>query len=319
MRMLPAIALVVASLAAGCGAPPPPRPPLVLEPFTALRPEYFPGAPSVLSGFATGDDSTPMRIGDTALLGLEVHRDASIERQLLLLEVVDLHWRPAQNVVINGVPRPDGAGVKVRSSRTFTITWTPKPMADAGAAPEVEQRSHAVYPVDVRLTRFDAAGISLGTSVATLHEQPLATGWWPYTQPDLDLVAFDHAFALTMSMQELAARDAVLQDLLFRVVDQPSLWSIVTHLGVGVVVKWEATKAPPAPVAVDGFAGEVRTWPFELQVNGDTASWVTMLVSQPHGGTRVCGGLVGAIAQHPTDQGRLAVVRLLATRRGPAP
>jgi len=318
MRALPAVALVVASLAMGCAAPPP-RPPLVLEPFTALRPEDFPGAPSVLSGFATEDGSTPMRIGDAALLGLEVHRDGWIERQLLLLEVADLHWRPAQGVVINGVARPDGGGVKVRPSHTFTITWTTRPAADADAEPEVEQRSHAVNPVDVRLTRLDAAGRSLGTSVATLYEQPLATGWWPYTQPVRDVVAHDHAFALTMSMQELAARDAVLQDLLFRVVDTPSLWSIATHLGVGVVVKWKATNPPPAPVAVDGFAGEVRTWPFELQVNGDTASWVTMLVSQPHSGTRVCGGLVGAIAQHPTDPRRLAVVRLLAMRRGPAP
>ena len=105
MRALLAVALVVASFAAGCAVPPPPRPPFVLEPFTALRPEHFPGAPSVLSGFAA-EDETPMRIGDAALLGLEVHRDGSIERQLLLLEVVDLHWRTPEAVWINGVLQP---------------------------------------------------------------------------------------------------------------------------------------------------------------------------------------------------------------------
>jgi len=62
-------------------------------------------------------------------------------------------------------------------------------------------------------------------------------------------------------------------------------------------------KVPPEPIRVDvpWFAGEVRCGQMDLCINGATMA---------------CGGLVGAIARHPTEPGRLAVLRLLATRRG---
>jgi hypothetical protein len=132
----------------------------------------------------------------------------------------------------------------------------------------------------------------------------------------------DMAFALTMSLQELAVRDAVLQELVFRVVDEPSLWSVATHLGVNVQLRWGDDRYPPRTVAIDHapeLGDEVRSAMFELRVNGDSAAWVTLLVGKPRGAMRACGGLIGAIAQHPADPERLAVVRLLATRRGPAP
>lgn len=295
-------ATALALLAAACAGAPPARPPLELAPFTVLRAENFPGAKSVLAGFAAADDDPRMRVGDAALLGLELHRVDTIERLLLLLEVAEI---PKQR---------DATGASVRPSTRVTITSTHKPTD--GGEPTTEDRHHDVHPITVRLSRFDAAGSPLRTSQATLYEEPLAFGWWPYTQPASDAHGEDYAFALTMSLQELASRDPVLQDLLFRVVDEPSLWSVAAHLGVQVTLAWEASGRAHDAVPVDGFAGEVRPASLELRVNGSTASWVTMLVTKPNGASRACGGLVGAIAQHPNEPGRLAVVRLLATRRG---
>lgn len=309
---------LAAALTVACAAPPPTRPALDLAPFTTVDANAFPGAAAVLSGFGAPDDDPAMRVGDAALLGLELHRGGALERQLLLLEVVDLGWRVPDEVWIGGVLQPDGGGVRVRNSQQFTITESVGASgapAEPGAQPAEVARTHTVFPVDVRLQRFDVAGRELRASVAALFEEPLAYGWWPYTQPR-DARAQDHAFALTMSLQNLANDDPVLRELLFEVIDPPSLWSIATHFGVDIRLRIEPPPPDAAPIPVAGVADEVRAVAIELHVNGSPALWVTLLVAQPHAATRVCGGLVGAIAQHPTDPSRFAAVRLLATRRG---
>lgn len=285
----------------GCTAPPTTRPPLELAPFLALRAAHFPGAASLLQGFAAPDADPAMRVGDAALLGLELRRNGKSERHLILLEVAAI---PQQ-------ARSAGlAGQRVTSRFTVTAAG-PQP----DATTNTEERSHVVHAIDVRLTRFAEDGRRLRTSVARLFEEPLATGFWPHTEPAKGELAGDYAFALTMSLQELAGRDAVLQDLLFRVVDEPSLWSLATHLGAAVVLRWEPRSAPAEVVGIAGHPS-VRKARCELRVNGDSASWLDLLVTKPQGATRVCGGLVGAIAQHPSEPDRLAVLRLLATRRG---
>ena len=310
-------------LAGACASPPPTRPPLELAPFLTLRAEHFPGAANVLTGFAAPDDDPQLRVGDAALLGLEVHRGSHSERLLLLLEVVDLGWKNATNVTIDGVSQQAPASFRYRPAQSFTVTTTRSggPPPD-GTPAEPDVRTHTVHPVQLRLQRSDAAGTPQRTSTITLFEEPLATGWWPYTQQGATPRDRDMAFALTMSLQELAGRDPVLQELLFRVVDEPSLWSVATHLGVNVVMRWDDARHPPRTVAVEhdrALGDEVRSTMIDLVVNGDSAAWVTLLVARPHSGSRACGGLVGAIAQHASESDRLAVVRLLATRRGPAP
>lgn len=112
--------------------------------------------------------------------------------------------------------------------------------------------------------------------------------------------------------------DPNLKELLFRIVDAPSVWSIVTSFGVALNLAWAI---PPGPMRADvpWFAGEVRRAQMTMRINGTIAAWVDLFVARPDGATRVCGGLVGAIARHPTERGRMAIVRLLATRRGPPP
>lgn len=286
---------------AGCAAPPTARPPLALAPFLALRPAHFPGAASLLQGFAAPDDDPTMRVGDAALLGLELRRNGKSERQLILLEVAAIPQQP-----------PSVGSAPQRLTSRFEVTAT---VQKPDATTSTEERSHVVHAIDVRLTRFAEDGQRLRTSVARLFEEPLATGFWPYTELAADELAGDYASALTMSLQNLAGRDAVLQDLLFRVVDEPSLWSLATHLGVAVVLRWNASGAPDEAPGVADHAS-VRKARCELLVNGDSASWLELLLTKPQGATRVCGGLVGAIAQHPSEPDRLAVVRLLATRRG---
>lgn len=293
---------------AGCASNAP-VPPLELAPLRTLRPSHFPGADAVLAGFAPADHDPSMRVGDAVLLGVEGHHRGGSERQLVLLEVTGLPMQAAT---------PGQRAMRQTSRVTVDATVR---RSDTGETVPA-QRVHDVRALQVRLTRCAADGSVRRTSDVVSFEELLASGFWPYTGPDDDVRAGDLAAALTAALQELAARDAVLQELLFAAVDEPSLWSVATHLGLGIELRF-APRAIPSTVALGEDLGpdaaELRRVSLALLVNGRAAADVQLLVAKPRGALRVCGGLVGAIVQHADDPERLTVVRLLATRRGASP
>ncbi len=296
------ITAVGAFVLAACAAPPAALPDVDFTSVLAMRPEDFPHPPIPI-GFAAPDDG-PMRVGDAALLGVDIHRDGAIDRQTLLLEVA-------------AIPRPGTNSRTGRVTQRFTITTT-QTKSD-GSEPTTEQRQWSISQIGMRLSRHTADGTVIASSETLLFEEPLRTGWWPYTLTEPPKRGNDLAFALTLSLQELATGDPLLEDLLFQVVDKPSLLSIATHFGVKVVVSWTNEGALARSIAVPWFAGEVRNTRCNLRVQGDTAACIDMLVADPRGAHAAGAGLVGLVARHPQDKGRYAVVRLLATRRGPAP
>jgi len=287
-------------LTAACSSTPGERPATDFAPFAALATDDFLGASAMLAGFAPPDDDPAMRVGDAALLGIELHRSATVERQLMLLELCDVPYETTQS------------GERMRVARTAHVEFV---LVDGSKLAQ----DHRVHAVDVALRRYDGAGALLQASVARLYEEPLRVGWWATADTYASVADDMLAFELMRTLQGLADTDPNLQDLLFRVVDKPSVWSVVTRLGVNVSVGWDASKSSRFAPALAEASGPVRCAPIKLFVNGDIASWVDLLVGKPRAATMVCGGLVGAIARHPTEPGRMAVVRLLATRRGPAP
>lgn len=237
----------------------------------------------------------------------------------MLLEVEDLGLQQAEVVNTDNDRVPERLKFSIRQTRSFTITQSSRHQGQGDTESKVEERRYRVHPVSVRLQRFDVAGKLLNVSKATLYEEPLVAGFWPFTQDDKSKRDWDMAFALTMTLQELAIKDPVLQDLLFRVVDRPSIWSMITHFGIHVQLTWDNVRQGDVVMSRDflpELGSEVRTAKFDLKVNGSTAALLTLLVAKPGGASFVCGGLVGAIVEHPQDPSRRAVARLLGTRRG---
>jgi hypothetical protein len=275
------------------------RPADDFTPFTELRAADFPGAAALLTGMAAPDDDRALRIGDAALFAIEMRRGDEIRRELLLLEVAGLGADEASS------------GPRVR---TAEITHTP----DDG---EPERRRIRLHEVEMSLRRFDARAHPLGDSQVVLFEEALRAGWWPDADPKASRRDQDHAFAMTMSLQSVADSDPTLQDLLFVVVDKPSLFSIATHRGVKVHIR--TTTDPNRPRLPPPFAGlpkgnTVAVTDKDLTINGSRALWADLIVTRPVGALGACGGLLGAVARNAADPGRTAVVRLLATRRSRA-
>lgn len=300
--MKPAL-LLGTLLLAGCSAtlrPAPVPDASLLHGFDAAD---FPGAATLLSGFAA--PATDPLGGDTVLFGLEVHDGADVERRMLLLELGGL----------SSLWSVDGFDVQVvehHPRRTVTMTLT----TQDGKAIEFRRE---VTPLPVLLRQFDAAGKELGASMIELFEEPLRAGFWPLTLGEQDVSLDEHMMAVLLltTMRQLGQSDRTLRELLFTVVERPSLWSVVFHFGIAINVT-AGVGAPCPPLPSLPVTEPLRLLPLELLVNGALALSVDLALVQPKPPLLTAGGVVGAVARHPSRPERFALLRLLASRRGPA-
>lgn len=115
----------------------------------------------------------------------------------------------------------------------------------------------------------------------------------------------------------IARKSPILRPLLYEVVDMPSLWSVITHLGARMSMR--AHFDDVRVVAGERFDDvDVPAWslPHELLINGDPALHNHILVTDPHSPLALCAGIVAITSVHPTDPSRVFTMRLVAARRG---
>jgi hypothetical protein len=311
MSRVASASVVFFALLASCANAPIVRGEPDTQPLAALDPEFFPGARAILEGMAPVDAEDPdLRVGDAALFALEFRRGSEIRRQLMLLEVVGL---PSFDIEV------EGKSFRARRISQFRVTQRRE-----GEEPKVTELQ--LRDVLVRMRRFEADGEEIASVDAVLYEEALAAGWWPDTDPrsSEEEGRLSSVFALTL--QNLVNDEPKLRELLFLVVDPPSLWSLATNLGARVVLHSRSIRSVEAEAADgeedaergDPVEDETRSHVTDISVNGKAALFVDLQIVRPRGATMLSGGLVGAVARHPSDPERTAVVRLLATRRGPA-
>ena len=101
----------------------------------------------------------------------------------------------------------------------------------------------------------------------------------------------------------------------FTVVEKPNLFSVIRHLGVSVLVSARSGTAGPV-LHLGGREVATSVLPIDLDVNGSRALCVHVVCAKSEAPGSVVAGIVGAVARHPSEP-RSAVLRLLASRRGP--
>src|SRR5438270_3368497 len=86
-----------------------------------------------------------------------------------------------------------------------------------------------------------------------------------------------------------------LQYIFFKVVEMPSVWSMVRHVGVTANLKFETEQLR----AADAFAWDasehagVYYFPISLELNDQPALKLTLVVTAPKSPLLGCGGIVG--------------------------
>lgn len=293
-----------------------------VAPLQTFDRSQFPGAAALLAGFAAADAegaaaqrgaAAQLRRGDAALFGLEVQNGGEVERRLLLLEVVEMPIEYA-------IDDDERLLLELREHRFVEMTWKQRDGASVS-------RRYRISPVSIRIRQFDADGRERSATQAEMFEETLQAGFWPLTfDEDDDLIArgldpIDQrmmAVLLLTTVQRLGSGDPTLKKLLFELVETPSILSVIFHFGVDLSI--ESGSGSPGP-AIAGLPGgeEIRLLPLELRINGSPALHADLALAPPRAPLAVAGGVVGAVARHPSDAGRVALLHLLATRRGPAP
>ena len=308
------VPFAAAALLTACAAPVPPPPPSA--DFPALAAAEFPGAAALLAGFDPRSDDATWLAHDRALFGLRLDRDGEVVRWLLLVETP-----LGQHLVARAAD-----GGEHRVALGATATWRFAVQRD-GASGEVLVTSRLVT---AKVRVFTADGALLTDTEDTLPADLLGRGLLPAIDRALAAAAAgtsvptDRAtlegYLAVRQLLEIVRGNEALADYFWQVVEKPSVWSVITHLGVDVAVDVPLEQAIPAPAPAGLPAGE-RTFavPLRIEVNGAPALYVDLLATDARRPYALCGGLVAAVARHPSRPERTFRLQLLAARNGAAP
>ncbi len=109
-----------------------------------------------------------------------------------------------------------------------------------------------------------------------------------------------------------------LQDIMMKVVEKPSIWSVVGHLGVRVNLIIDSKDVGREDLGSWGWNGNPAAYQFPMfmQINGRLALTVTLVVTSPRPPLLACGGIVGMLAEKPGDKSTYMTWRIISARYG---
>lgn len=103
-----------------------------------------------------------------------------------------------------------------------------------------------------------------------------------------------------------------LSDLFFKVVELPSIWSMIRHLGMNFGISADRPPAPANPADWDlPAAADAYYYPWQLYLNGKLALKVTLVVTSPHPPLLICSGVVGVLAEKAGDDETYMTLRVV--------
>jgi hypothetical protein len=185
-------------------------------------------------------------------------------------------------------------------------------------------------------------GLGLERAAATLSRMDASkTGgafWYSSDPPDAAQVAKSRkadAFAHLTPEEDRALGGAIpallsyvdviqhtegLEDIMLRVIEKPSIWSVIEHLGVSADLMFDAKHLGPADLTPFGIGGHSSAYYFPMlfKLNHRLALTVTFLVTDSRPPLLSCGGIVGLLAERPGDKETYLTLRIISARCAPA-
>jgi hypothetical protein len=107
-----------------------------------------------------------------------------------------------------------------------------------------------------------------------------------------------------------------LEDILLKVVEKPSVWSVVRHVGVSADLTLDTKQIAPAESKTWGIPGEPPAFyfPMSLRLNHRLALTVTFVVTQPRPPLLTCGGIIGMLAERPNEKETYLTLQIVSAR-----
>ena len=180
---------------------------------------------------------------------------------------------------------------------------------DRGAA--VDYRIHHVKDVTLHGSfqmsgsPFNADQIARGRKlVEAYHITPDEERAWAGSIPAL------------LSYFEILQETPGLSDVVFKVVELPSIWSLLRHGGISAGIDFRSERIEPARSAVCPVSSPAYFLPMGLAINNRPALEVTLLVTEPEPPLLACGGIVGLVAENPKEPHTYVALRVISARHG---
>jgi hypothetical protein len=122
-----------------------------------------------------------------------------------------------------------------------------------------------------------------------------------------------------MSYLNIVQHTESLKDILFQLVDLPSVWSVVRHGGVNANLSIQQDHLGPADATMWGLPDPrpLYDMPILIELNKQPALKVTLTVTTPVPPLLACGGIVGFLAERPGDKETYLAVRVISARHSP--
>jgi hypothetical protein len=256
----------------------------------AARTGAFDVPPALQLGFDALQTDSGIAVGDRVLLGVRMDRDGEVVVRFVQAEVVafaHIKWPPGSGEASTG---------ELRRARVHATVL--------GADGEPLSDDTLVLGMDE---------LERGLLRACCAGPPTAAA------DDAEFEAL-RAIDTLRKVLSIVRRSQALRDLLWQVVDLPSVFSVIWHLGVTVLVAENFAGSQPGAAFAVGDA-TVPTWtaPIELRLNGAPALRCRVRCTGPGSPLALCAGIVELRAASPSHPQRTVTMQLLGARRGAQP
>jgi hypothetical protein len=131
--------------------------------------------------------------------------------------------------------------------------------------------------------------------------------------------ALSATFPALISYFDIVQHTEGLENLLRKLIELPSLWSIIKHRGVQMGLTFgEGVLPSPANAADWNLEASAAAYyfPWLLRLNDEPALKITLVTASPQQPLRICGGVVGVLAEKIGDEETYMTLRLISAKAG---
>lgn len=277
-----------------------------------------------ITGLDTPSGTNELQPGDTATVLVTFFQKKKQTQWLLHLEAAALDPAKATNKPVTfSVGSAFGPPMKFRS-RPYPVRLR---MAGPFATTGPVQQSKAELKVEQFSVNQDFLALGLDDAAAVLHRWSKITNFsgrvtskaMVALKPNLEEQrALSATFPALISYFEIIQHTKGLEELLRKLVELPSLWSIVKHRGIHLNLTFHDKVLPWPAVAEDWNlepAARAHHFPWLMQLNGEPSLKITLVTASPRPPLLICGGVVGVLAEKIGDEETYMTLRLLSVGR----
>ena len=195
----------------------------------------------------------------------------------------------------------------------------------------------------IRVEAFDANGISLGSADSAATVRQLRAGLLPaceagYAQRDVmrgrvalgrdaemleldgqqydDVRAVGYGVSACRHFFRILQANPVTKNILFEVIALPTLWSVITNLGVDIAFEVDFFDACPIERSrYPSIDHELWSTPLNLRLNDQPALMTRIIAGPSDSPNATAAGVFSVVGRHPSDPNRRVHVQLLGNRR----